>query len=46
MAIKGTKHRVSKTDYYQACKKCRRLFYFTHNCNGETVICPHCGASH
>lgn len=46
MEIKGTCHRKEKTDYYQACKSCHKLFYFTRNCNGDTVVCPHCGAKH
>ncbi len=46
MEIKGTKHKEKSTDYSQACKSCYRLFYFSHDCNGKTVVCPHCGAKH
>lgn len=46
MEIKGTKHKEKVTDYSQACKSCHRLFYFTRDCNGKTVVCPHCGAKH
>ena len=42
----GTAHRKSITDYFQRCKSCGRLFYFSHDCNGKTVICPHCSAHH
>ena len=44
--IKGTKHRQKITDFYQKCASCKRLFYFTHDCNGDTVVCPHCGHRH
>lgn len=46
MEIKGTKHKQSPTDYYQACKSCHKMFYFSRDCNGKTVICPHCGTKH
>lgn len=46
MEIRGTKHKQNLTDYYQCCKSCRRLFYFSRSCNGKTVVCPHCGARH
>ena len=46
MEIKGTKHKQTATDYHRACKKCGRLFYFDRDCNGKTVICPHCGTKH
>ncbi len=42
MEIKGTEHREKPTDYYQACRYCHKLFYFSRDCNGKTVICPHC----
>lgn len=44
--IKGTVHRRNPTDFYQRCKSCGRLFYFSRDCNGKAVICPHCGARH
>ena len=44
--IRGTEHRMSITAFFQKCKVCGKLFYFSHNCNGKTVICPHCGCRH
>ena len=46
MEIKGTKHKQNSTDFYQACKRCGKLFYFSRDCNGKTVVCPHCGTKH
>ena len=46
MEIKGTKHKKSSTDYSQTCKSCHKLFYIIRDCNGKTVICPHCGTKH
>ena len=48
MAINGTKHRQSATDFMQRCKnqRCGKVFYFPHDCNGKTVVCPHCGTHH
>ncbi len=44
--IKGTVTRQSKTDYFQRCAACGRLFYFSHDCNRKTVQCPHCYHNH
>ncbi|MBO4926720.1 MAG: hypothetical protein J5379_00495 [Clostridiales bacterium] len=44
--MNGTKHRQKPTDYFQGCKKCHKLFYFDHDCNGKTVICPYCKTKH
>ena len=44
--VQGTVHKQSPIDYFQRCAKCGRGFYFGHDCNGKTVICPHCGHHH
>ena len=44
--ITGTVSKVSITDYKQRCASGGRLFYFTRNSNGCTVICPHCKHRH
>lgn len=49
MEIRGTKHRERVTDYMQRCKNtssCGKVFYFPHDSNGKTVVCPHCGTRH
>ena len=46
MTINGTKHKTSPTDFHQRCKNCGRLFYFSRDCNGKWVKCPHCGTNH
>lgn len=44
--VRGTPHKTSSTDYSQACASCHRLFYFSRDCNGKRVVCPHCGHKH
>ena len=46
MEIKGTTHKENSTDFSQACKSCHRLFYFSRNSNGATVVCPYCKTKH
>ena len=44
--LRGTTYKSSILDFHQRCASCGRLFYFSHNCNGMTVICPYCGHRH
>lgn len=46
MQLYGTPHRQHGIDFPQRCKNCGRLFYVRRSCNGETVVCPYCGARH
>jgi len=44
--INGTVHKRSFVDFHQACASCKKVFYFSRDCNGKTVKCPHCGRLH
>ena len=44
--IFGTVHKSSVIDFHQRCASCGKVFYFSHDCNGKAVICPHCGHRH
>ena len=44
--IYGTKHRAHITDFFQRCASCGKLFYFSHDFNRKTVVCPYCGRRH